>query len=99
MDQSLPQEDESHSLLAPKPFHIRSPLITSQPLSSLTGISIFLKMEACQPTGSFKVRGLGLACQEAVAKGAKHLIASSGGNAGLAVAYAGKLMGIPVTVL
>ncbi|MDQ3233745.1 MAG: pyridoxal-phosphate dependent enzyme, partial [Pseudobdellovibrionaceae bacterium] len=59
---------------------------------------VFLKMEALQPTGSFKIRGIGYACQRAADKGVKHFVASSGGNAGLAVAYAGRQLGLPVTV-
>jgi L-serine/L-threonine ammonia-lyase len=56
-------------------------------------------MEAMQPPGSFKIRGIGLACQEYAKRGALHFIASSAGNAGIAVAYAGRQMGVPVTVV
>ncbi|MCA8955988.1 MAG: pyridoxal-phosphate dependent enzyme, partial [Planctomycetes bacterium] len=45
------------------------------------------------------IRGIGRACQRAVAAGATRLVASSGGNAGLAVAFAGRLLGVPVEVL
>ncbi len=63
------------------------------------GGKVWLKLENCQPSGSFKARGVGYACQEYTKKGAKNLVSSSGGNAGLAVAYAGKMLGIPVTVV
>lgn len=56
-------------------------------------------MEALQPSGSFKLRGIGHACQRYRASGAKHLISSSGGNAGIAVAYSGRQLGVPVTVV
>jgi L-serine/L-threonine ammonia-lyase len=56
-------------------------------------------MDALQPTGSFKIRGIGLACQEAVRAGAKSLVSASGGNAGQATAYAGRCLGVPVTVV
>jgi L-serine/L-threonine ammonia-lyase len=56
-------------------------------------------MEALQPSGSFKLRGVGHACQQYVARGATAVVTSSGGNAGLAVAYAGRKLGIPVTVV
>lgn len=79
-------------------FHIKTPLILSQKLSEISGCEIYLKMEAYQPTGSFKIRGIGYAAQEAKKSGMKHFISSSGGNAGLAVAYAGKLLQTPVTV-
>jgi L-serine/L-threonine ammonia-lyase len=56
-------------------------------------------MEALQPSGSFKLRGIGLACQHYLSKGAKRLLSSSGGNAGIAVAYSGRKLGLPVTVV
>ena len=56
-------------------------------------------MEAMQPPGSFKIRGVGLACQEYSRRGAARFISSSGGNAGIAVAYAGRHLGVPVTVV
>lgn len=81
-----------------KPLHIETPLLESLALSQLTGKKIYLKMDALQPSGSFKIRGIGRLCQKAVAEGKRHFIASSGGNAGLAVAYAGRKLGVPVTV-
>ena len=65
----------------------------------LSGKTIWLKMEALQPTGSFKIRGIGLACEEYARRGATRFISSSGGNAGIAVAYAGRHLRIPVTVV
>lgn len=81
-----------------KPLHVVTPLWDSQPLTDALGTSVLLKMEAFQPTASFKLRGIGRACQESFLAGARRFIASSGGNAGLAVAYAGRKMGVPVTV-
>lgn len=80
-------------------LHINTPLINSRPLSQIAGRNVWLKMDALQPSGSFKIRGVGLACQEYYQKGARSFISSSGGNAGLAVAYAGRMLGIPVTVI
>lgn len=60
---------------------------------------VFFKMEAYHPCGSFKLRGMEYACRQAVKRGAKMLISSSGCNAGLAVAYSGMKLGVPVTVL
>lgn len=80
-------------------LHIVSPLIESRALSRLSGKNIALKLEAVQPPGSFKIRGIGLACQEYVQRGAKRFISSSGGNAGIAVAYAGRHMRVPVVVV
>jgi L-serine/L-threonine ammonia-lyase len=56
-------------------------------------------MEAFQPSGSFKLRGIGRACQEYARRGAARFISSSGGNAGMAVAYAGRQLGVPVVVV
>jgi L-serine/L-threonine ammonia-lyase len=81
-----------------KPLHVITPLWKSEPASAALGVGVYLKMEAFQPVGSFKVRGIGYACQVHHEKGAKHLIASSGGNAGYAVAYAGRMLGMEVTV-
>ena len=81
------------------PLHIETPLIPSRQLSDISGRSIWLKMDALQAPGSFKIRGVGHACTEYVSKGARRLVSSSGGNAGLAVAYAGRSMGVPVTVV
>lgn len=81
------------------PLHIETPLIESRALSVCAARSVWLKLEAMQPAGSFKIRGIGLACTEYVRRGAQRFISSSGGNAGIAVAYAGRCMSIPVTVV
>lgn len=81
------------------PLHLETPLFESQALSRVSGRSIWLKLEAVQPPGSFKIRGIGLACQEYARRGARRFISSSGGNAGIAVAYAGRKLGIPVVVV
>lgn len=80
-------------------LHINTPLIESRPLSAIAGSSIWLKLDALQPCGSFKLRGVGHACEVHHARGARHFVSSSGGNAGLAVAYAGRCLGVPVTVV
>ena len=68
-------------------------------LSAASGVKVWLKVEALQPSGSFKLRGIGYACQVYKGKGAERFVSSSGGNAGLAVAYAGRRLKIPVTVV
>ena len=80
-------------------LHIHTPLIESRPLSLAAGRNIWLKLDALQPCGSFKLRGVGYACEVHHARGARHFVSSSGGNAGLAVAYAGRKLGVPVTVV
>ncbi len=82
-----------------KPLHIETPFFESRALTIGAGRTIWLKLEAMQPPGSFKIRGIGLACQEYVRRGAERFISSSGGNAGIAVAYAGRHLSVPVIVV
>lgn len=78
---------------------IKTPLIQSLVLSQLNQCQVWLKMEALQPSASFKQRGISHACQKYFEQGAQRFISSSGGNAGLAVAYTGRQLGVPVTVV
>ncbi|KAF9432086.1 hypothetical protein BGZ76_011290 [Entomortierella beljakovae] len=84
-----------------RPLHNPTPLMHSAELSRKTQTNIWLKLENLQPSGSFKIRGIGNMCQKAYVKhGEKtHLVSSSGGNAGLAVAYAGRQLGVKVTIV
>lgn len=81
------------------PLHLQTPLLASRALSQLAQRAVWLKMEALQPPGSFKIRGIGHASQMHAQRGAKRFVSSSGGNAGMAVAYAGRVLNIPVTVV
>ncbi len=80
-------------------LHIETPLLESVPLSRKIQGRVWLKMESLQPSGSFKLRGIGHACRTHEASGVKGFLCSSGGNAGLAVAYSGRKLSIPVTVV
>jgi L-serine/L-threonine ammonia-lyase len=80
-------------------LHIETPLVESRQLSLFTGRSVWLKLDALQPAASFKIRGIGLACETHLERGARRFVSSSGGNAGLAVAYAGRKLAVPVTVV
>lgn len=80
-----------------KPLH--TPLLNSHPLSQITERNIYLKMDALQNSGSFKDRGLGNLCQHYANKNVKGLVSSSGGNAGIAVAFAGRKLGLDVKVI
>ena len=79
-------------------MYVRTPLLRSEPLSRLLGRQVWLKLDNLQHSGSFKLRGMSLACLRAQEAGAKMLVSSSGGNAGLAVAHAGRSLGMPTTV-
>uniref|UniRef100_A0A7M4EI21 L-serine ammonia-lyase n=1 Tax=Crocodylus porosus TaxID=8502 RepID=A0A7M4EI21_CROPO len=85
--------------MMPRLFHVVTPVLQSLALSKAAGTKVFMKMENVQPSGSFKIRGIGYFCQEAAKKGCKHFVCSSGGNAGLATAYAAKKLGIPATIV
>ena len=86
-------------------FRIRSGVVRtrctqSRTLSALTGMNIYLKHEWEQATGSFKERGARNALL-ALSDEQKRLgvVAASAGNHALALAYHGRELGIPVTVL
>lgn len=78
----------------------RTPLIRSETLSSMAGANVWLKLEALQKTGSFKVRGAYFAINNVVNKlGVKHVITASAGNHAQGVAYSASLVGIKATVV
>lgn len=81
--------------------HIRTPLLYSAPLSKISGHNIYLKLDNLQPSGSFKIRGVGRSVQDAVARHGReqlHIVSSSGGNAGLAACTASRIAGVRCTV-
>lgn len=80
------------------PLHQVTPYVRHRGLPA-SGRETFVKMDAWQPTGSFKIRGIGRLCQTLRAEGARAFVSSSGGNAGYAAAYAGQALGVPVTVV
>ena len=79
----------------------RTPLVPATPVRGAPGwaATLSMKLESLQVTGSFKARG---ACNIAACLSAEEmrhgLVTASGGNHGLAVAYAGAEAGVPVTV-
>lgn len=79
---------------------VQSPCPLSVPLSELTGVQVFCKLEYLQRTGSFKERGArnALALLDAEQK-KRGVIAASAGNHALGLAYHGQLLGVPVTVV
>ncbi|MEM8857712.1 MAG: pyridoxal-phosphate dependent enzyme, partial [Chloroflexota bacterium] len=80
-------------------LHIETPFVQSRFMGDNLSADIWLKLEALQPCGSFKARGMSTACQQFLADGYSSFVSSSGGNAGLAVAWAGRLLKVPVTVV
>lgn len=78
---------------------IRTPLIRSPLLTELIGVSVYLKAENLQKTGSFKIRGsankmLSLTDEEK----ARGVITVSSGNHGRAVSYVAQRLGINAVV-
>lgn len=66
-----------------------TPLVYAPRLSRRTGAEVYLKLEGCNPTGSFKDRGMVVAVAKAAEEGAKAVICASTGNtAASAAAYA-----------
>lgn len=86
-------------LSLPAAFHIETPLLDCRGLSEEFSGRVRLKMECYQPTGSFKIRGIGFLCRKLHEAGDRHLVSSSGGNAGYAAAYAARELSIPIDVI
>ena len=77
-----------------------SPCRLSIPLSEIGGAEIFCKLDNLQRTGSFKERGARNALAQLPPEQRKRgVIAASAGNHAQALAYQGKLLGIPATVV
>ena len=67
--------------------------------AAVPGVSLLVKHENMQPTGSFKVRN-GLATLTALdaAQRAAGVVGATTGNHGLGLSYAGTQLGVPVTI-
>lgn len=78
------------------------PFVRRTPVADLgdalgAGYRLVLKLDSMQPTGSFKVRGAFAALAEAAIPEAG-VVAASGGNFGMAVAFAARALGHRATV-
>src|SRR6202012_1242737 len=72
----------------------------SAALSELTGARIYCKQEHLQRTGSFKERGARNALMQlSPEQASRGVIAASAGNHALGLAWHGRLLGVPVTVV
>ena len=79
---------------------IVTPCPESIPLSEITGARIVCKLDNFQRTGSFKERGARNALLRLDPdRRRRGVVAASAGNHALGLAYHGKLLGIPVTVV
>jgi len=79
---------------------LRTSCIEAPSLSRITGCRVFAKLEYQQRTGSFKERGARNALlQIPEAARRRGVVAASAGNHALALAWHGRDLGIPVTVV
>src|SRR5688572_6892485 len=82
-----------------RPYLRPTPVISTPALDRLLGCSAFVKCEQVNPTGAFKVRGaLNVLANLPPEDRRRGVIASSTGNHGQAVAYAGRVFGTRVVV-
>lgn len=81
------------------PLHLDTPLLAAPPELFGAGRTVWLKMDALQPSGSFKMRGVCHLVQRRVAEGARAVVCASGGNAGVAATLAARACGVPVTIV
>jgi threonine dehydratase len=78
----------------------RTPLMLDTPLDEHTGGRVLLKLESLQHTGSFKFRGAyNRLCRLDPSERAVGVVAFSSGNHAQGVAAAGRLLGIPTTIV
>src|SRR5438309_2995499 len=90
--------EAAHERVKGAVFH--SPCPPSIALSEIAGMEIFCKLDNLQRTGSFKERGARNALVQLSDEQKKRgVIAASAGNHAQALAYQGKLLGTPATVV
>ncbi|MBA3308936.1 MAG: threonine synthase [Nocardioidaceae bacterium] len=76
-----------------------TPLVESAWLSDATGCSVWLKVEANNPTGSFKDRGMTMAISAALERGARAVVCASTGNTSASMAAYASRAGLTSVVL
>ncbi|MFV0458784.1 MAG: threonine synthase [Actinomycetales bacterium] len=76
-----------------------TPLVHARHLSSTTGCEVYLKVEGCNPTGSFKDRGMTAAITKAAHDGAQVVVCASTGNTSASAAAYATAAGMRCAVL
>jgi threonine synthase len=76
-----------------------TPLVRSRHIERETGGEVYFKLEGCNPTGSFKDRGMVVAVAKAMEEGSQALICASTGNTSAAAAAFGARCGLRVIVI
>lgn len=81
-------------------FATQTPVLTSRTVQAMTGCDVFFKAENFQQTGSFKFRGAFNALSH-LSSEERHrgVLTYSSGNHAQALARAGQILGIPITVI
>jgi threonine dehydratase len=78
----------------------RTPLYSYPPLNDLLGTKVYVKHENHLPTVSFKVRGgINLIHHLGTKERKRGVVTASTGNHALSIAFAGRLFGVPVTIV
>jgi threonine dehydratase len=79
---------------------VRTPTLLSQTLSQMTGATVYIKFENLQFTAAYKERGaLNTLLQLGDNARKNGVIAASAGNHAQGLAYHGKRLGVPVTIV
>ncbi len=77
-----------------------TPLVRSRAIGETLGCSeLFFKLEGCNPTGSFKDRGMVVAVAKAVEAGGTGIACASTGNTSASAAAYGAYFGLSSTVV
>ena len=76
-----------------------TPLVKSRKISEKIGCEeLYFKLEGCNPTGSFKDRGMVVAVAKAIEEGGESIACASTGNTSASAAAYGAYCGLPTTV-
>lgn len=77
-----------------------TPLVRAQRLENTIGCAeLYFKLEGCNPTGSFKDRGMVMATAKAVESGAKSVICASTGNTSASAAAYSAYLGLETIII
>jgi threonine synthase len=77
-----------------------TPLVKSVNLAKELGVGeLYFKLEGCNPTGSFKDRGMVFAMAKAIEEGSKQAVCASTGNTSASAAAYGARFGLKVIIL
>lgn len=77
-----------------------TPLVESRAIAQMVGCDgLYFKLEGCNPTGSFKDRGMVVAVAKAIEAGGTSIACASTGNTSASAAAYGAYCGLPTTIL